>query len=327
MKRVAILGVVLLAALSGMLLTGCMSPATQPALTLEATPSEGYPPLEVTLTAVGQAGGSYTFGVEGKTYTHPSPVLVAWVDELPCTVSVVWEGTGGPYSADTTIGLVNSGPVIGRLVLNGIEDLWTIHPRLRCVVTFPDAHDLEGGPATLVNATVFHAGQGEPNTIFCPPYTGLHPPKPDLYRVRTGQGDLLNAFVFYSTWNAPANVSVNDYPRWKDVRDYVVGDRVQHEGEGYLCKKDTALAATTKVPGVAASYWTPLGAVVPGLDLPYTPPSQGEDGYPGGGLCGLTWPRDLIPGGMTIITATFEDEMGLTTTESWEIPTMPFPGC
>lgn len=30
---------------------------------------------------------------------------------------------------------------------------------------------------------------------------------------------------------------------------------------------------------------------------------------------------------MTIITATFEDEMGARTTESFEIPTMYYPGC
>ena len=326
MKRIALF--VLLVALSGALLTGCLTPVMQQSLDLEATPSAGYPPLEITLTATGQSGGSYTFQFEGQTYTQPSPVLVAWVDELPCAVSVTWEGTGGPFSASVTIGLVNQGPAIGRLLLNGIENLWTIHPRGRYTVTFPDAHDPEGGPVTLVNAIVFHAGQGEPNTIFCPPYTGANPPKPDLYRVRTGAGDLLNAFVFYSTWNAPLNASVNAHPLYRDARTYNIGDKVRVGNTAYSCKKDGTVGIK---PGVTTGWkkaWTEIGPVIMATDLPYTPPSQSEDGYPGAGAtCDPAWASGFIPGGMTIITVTFEDERGATTTESFEIPTMPYPGC
>jgi len=270
MKRIALL--VLLVALSGVLLTGCRTSVVQP-FSLVATPDAGYPPLEVTLTAVGQSGGSYTFQVDGQTHTQRSPVLVAWVDALPCEASVVWEGTGGPHSASTTIGLANEGPVIGPPVLNGIRDLWTIHPKGKYIVTFPDTYDREGGPVTLVDVTVYHTGQQMENTVFCPPYTGAAPPKPDLYRVRTGQGDIFNAFLFWSIWNGPLLI----------------------EGGSYL---------------------------------PYTPPGQAESGYPGASvICGPAWPRNFVHAEMTIITATFEDEMGARTTESWEIPTMQYPGC
>jgi len=272
MKRIALF--VLLVALSGALLTGCLTPVVQQSLGLEATPGAGYPPLEITLTATGQSGGSYTFQFEGQTYTQPSPVLVTWIDELPCTVSVTWEGTGGPLSASVTIGLVNQGPVIGLPVLNGVKNLWTIHPRAKYIVTFPDAYDPEGGAVTLIDVLVYHMGQEELNTVFCPPYTGTQPPRPDLYRVRTSQGDIENAFVFFSTWCAPLDEVCN---------------------------------------------------------LPFLPPGQGASGYPGGVTCDdqpeFLWQPGPIPGGMTLISATFEDEQKAQTTEQWLIPTMPYPGC
>ena len=61
--------------------------------------------------------------------------------------------------------------------------------------------------------------------------------------------------------------------------------------------------------------------------LPYSPPDWGVEGYPGGGTCGLKWPTGSRERTDTIITATFEDEMGATTTRSWDIPTNPYPGC
>jgi len=238
-------------------------------LTLNA-PESGYPPFEATLTAGGVVGGQYTFEVGGKTYTQGDTLKVV-IDELPCDVTVTWNNGGAPQTATKTIYLKNTGPVIGRPVLNAIIDLWTIHPRVRYTVTFPDTYDREGGPVTLVDAIVYNTGQNSENTVFCPPYTGVCPPKPDLYRVRTGQGDIENAFVFYSIWKGP-------------------------------------------IDG--------------GSGLPYSPPSQQEAGYPGApAICGPVWPQDDVSSGMTTITATFEDEMGARTTESWNIPTMFYPGC
>jgi len=256
----------------GVLLSGCtlFTNIDVGVLTLTA-PESGYPPFEATLAAGGVVGGQYTFEVEGKTYMQPENTLTVVIEELPCEVTVTWVGNDLPQTVTKTIYLKNSGPVIGRPVLNAIDNLWTIHPRGRYIVTFPYAYDPEGGPVTLVDVTVYHTGQNSENTVFCPPYTGACPPKPDEYRVRTGQGDIENAFVFYSIWNGP------------------------HDG---------------------------------GSGLPYSPPSQQEDGYPGAPtICGPVWPRDDVPSGMTIITATFEDEMGARTTESWSIPTMFYPGC
>jgi hypothetical protein len=251
-------------------LTGCtLFTGDVGTLTLSA-PEFGYPPFEATLTAGGVVGGQYTFDVGGETRTGGNTLKVV-IHELPCEVTVTWEGDGIPQTVTKTIYLKNTGLVIGCPVLNAIVDLWTIHPRVRYTVTFPDTYDREGGPVTLVDVTVYNTGQQRENTVFCPPYTGACPPKPELYRVSTGQGDIENAFVFYSIWKGPI------------------------EGNS---------------------------------GLPYSPPSQQEAGYPGApALCGPVWPRDDVPSGMTIITPTFEDEMGARTTESWEIPTMYYPGC
>ena len=271
MKRKTLIkkGVVFLLAISFSLLAGCTLFNGSGELTLNA-PESGYPPFSATLIAGGVVGGTYTFDVEGKTYMQGNTLTIV-IHELPCDVTVTWDDGGIPQKVTKTIYLKNTGPVIGRPVLNAIVDLWTIHPRVRYTVTFPMAYDSEGGEVTLIDASVYNTGQGRQNTVFCPPYTGACPPKPDLYRVSTGQGDIENAFVFYSIWNGP-------------------------------------------IDG--------------GSGLPYSPPSQQESGYPGApAVCGPVWPREDVPAGMTIITATFEDEMGATTTESWNIPTMFYPGC
>jgi len=290
-------------------------------------PESGYPPFEATLTAGGVVNGQYTFAVEGKTYIQPENEKTVTIYSLPCDVTVTWIGSGLPQEVTKTIWLKNSGPVIGRPVLNAITNLWTIHPRSKYTVTFPDAHDPEGGDVTLVNATVYHSGQGMEQTVFCPPYTGMNPPEIDLYRVRTGTGDLFNAFIFFSTWKGPTQSSIYDYSKWKDNRQYVIGDLVQYLGSGYMCKRDTIEAASTRIPGTHQGYWTLLGPVVVGSNLPYSPPDQSVDGYPGSGILCLLWPSHFISSGMTVITATFEDEKGATTTESWSIPTNVFPGC
>jgi hypothetical protein len=324
MKR-AIASMIILAV--GVLFAGCTL-FTQDVGTLTLNvPESGYPPFEATLTAGGVINGQYTFEVEGKTVTQPQNVLKVTIYNLPCEVTVTWENGGIPQAVTETIWLKNTGPVIRRPVLNAITNLWTIHPRSKYTVTFPDAHDPEGGDVTLVNATVFHTGQGMEQSVFCPPHTGLNPPKIDLYRVRTGAGDLFNAFIFFSTWKGPTQASIYDYAKWKDNRQYVIGDLVQYNNYGYMCKKDTIGAPSTRIPGTHQGYWTLLGPVVVGSNLPYSPPDQGVSGYPGGSGCGLTWPKQFIPSGMTVITATFEDEKGATTTESWSIPTMVYPGC
>jgi len=308
-----------------MLLTGCtLLTGTDGTLTL-TVPESGYPPFEATLTAGGVPDGMYTFDVEGNTYTQYENVLTVIIDSLPCVVKVTWVGSGVPQTAEETIWLRNASPVIGRPVLNGITNLWTIHPRSRYIVTFPNVHDPENGDVTLVDVTVYHTGQDAYNAVFCPPYTGLTPPKIDLYRVRTNAGDILNSFIFFSTWEEKTQpASVNNYKEWKSGKTYAIGDRVQYSSKGYLCRKATS---STINPDGNLKYWTPLGDVVVGSNLPYSPPDQAIDGYPGSGTTCLPWPTVFISPGMTVITSVWEDEQGDRTTRVDEIPTMVYPGC
>ena len=285
-----------------------------------SVPDSAYPPCEVTLVASGVIGGQFTFTVEGKTYTQPENSLTVTIENLPCTVEVVWESDSGDYQTATArIGLANTGPFIGLPVLNAITNLWTIQPRSKYIVTFPNAYDLQGGVVTLVNVAVFHSGQQLENTVFCPPYLGMNPPKPDVYHV----GAKENAFMFFSTWNGG---EITTY--WLETLDYMIGERVQYVGNIYECRKNTGEAATVKRPGAAPNYWNDKGPIGTTHGLPYPPPSQSLTGYPGRPTtCPPLWSRNYIPSGMTVITATFEDEMGATTTESWSIPTVVFPGC
>jgi len=205
MKHVLVLSIlaVLAAALSGCTLID--PPIEQ--LTVVATPSEGYPPLVVMINASGPSGGWYVFTVEGSTFQRTTGSLQVTIQRLPCVVQVVWTNGRSSLVKTVTVGLVNEGPVIGRPVLGGIVNRWVIIPKWRYVVTFPDAYDPEGGPVTLVDASVRTIGTvSEPNTVFCPPYIGADPPKPDVYHVLTGAGIVENAFVFYSIWNGPLDV-------------------------------------------------------------------------------------------------------------------------
>lgn len=269
MKRMILLAAILFA------LSGCTLLDTPIGTLVLSVPDSAYPPAEVTVVASGVEGGQFTFTIEGKTYTQTNGTLTVTINSAPCEVAVTWIGESGSKTLTRTIWLKNIGPVIGRPVLNAITNQWTIHPRTRYVVTFPFAYDPEGGPLKLIDAKVEYVGY-EDNTVFCPPYTGEKPPKPDEYHVQTGTGMIANAFVFYSMWYGPLDV-----------------DTLGHNG----------------------------------TDLPYTPPSQLEDGYPGGGTCGLTWDTQSRSSSSTVITATFEDEVKATTTESWTIPTNPYPGC
>jgi len=302
------------------LLTGCTLPGNVGTLTLSA-PDSAYPPCSVALVASGVVGGQYTFTVEGKTYTQTNNTLTVTIENLPCTVEVIWESDSGDYQTATArIGLANTGPVIGLPVLNAITNLWIIQPRTKYIVTFPNAYDSQGGDVTLVNVTVFHSGQQLENTVFCPPYLGMNPPKPDVYHV----GARENAFIFFSTWNGGDPI-----PDWLQSLDYMEGERVQYGGNIYECLRDTSKASTVKIPGAASNYWKWERKAGTGQhNLPYPPPSQSLQGYPGRPTtCPPLWGRGYIPSGMTIITATFKDEMGATTTESWEIPTVVYPGC
>ena len=279
MKRVAILASLMLLIFLG----GCwpFTPLGGPVtLTLVASPNTGYPPLVVTLKAVGPDSGQYSFFVEGKTYQQTDPTLKLTINDLPCTAEVTWAGTGGPLTATVEIGLQNTGPVIMRPVFNGKEDIWLLLPWQRYIVTFPGTYDPQGGPVELVDVTVFNGGQAAFSAVFAPPYLGLNPPDPDVYRVKTPTGEIPNAFVFHSHW------------------PIILQSDVQ------------------------------TGSFV--ADLPYSPPGYAEAGYPAdllGCVPEVAWPTENIPSGDTIITATFRDEQGAETTDSWAVPTGFYVGC
>jgi hypothetical protein len=95
------------------------------------------------------------------------------------------------------------------LVLNFITNLWTLHAKQRYIVTYPYAYDPEGGPVTLIDATVEWGDNGE-LAVFCPPYTGVPPwdGTVDEYHVELDTGQMIyNAFLFLQGW--PVHIDNN----------------------------------------------------------------------------------------------------------------------
>jgi len=312
LKLILVLASVLLA------LTGCSLIGPETGVLSLNIPLEGYPPMSVTLEAIGVSGGQYRWKVEGKTYNQPENELSVVIEKLPCVVTVTWVGDGEPQEATQTIELLNTAPVIGDISFFGIDHT-TIVPRTKYIATF-DVSDKEGGPIRMVDASVYARGwlqgelwdkshnyrvgdiandgihvyetiirnrndeppsanwrqlgleeQGTQNTIFCPPFVGENPPKPDVYHVQIGSSEILdNAFMFFSMWSSPLDGASNNMPsipyyRW---------------AYGYL------------------GCWT--------------------------SCCPVYWPTRVIPSGPTVITVTFEDEMGARTTKEFKFGTAPF---
>ena len=189
-----------------------------------SVPDSAYPPATVTLVASGVIGGQFTFTVEGKTYTQTGNSLTVTVNDLPCEVTVVWVGANDSQTATETIWLRNVGPVPGRLVLNFITNLWMLHAKERYIVTYPHAYDPEGGPIKLIDAVIEWGNHGK-LAVFCPPYTGTNPPKPDVYNVRRSSGEMVyNAIMFIMGWGVhiepisglyytpPSQSNIDNYP-------------------------------------------------------------------------------------------------------------------
>jgi len=219
MKRL----ILLILILSLGLLAGCFPTDGVGKLTL-SVPDSAYPPATVTLVASGVIGGQFTFTVEGKTYTQTGNSLTVTVNDLPCEVTVVWVGANDSQTATETIWLRNVGPVPGRLVLNFITNLWTLHAKERYIVTYPHAYDPEGGPIKLIDAVIEWGNHGK-LAVFCPPYTGTNPPKPDVYNVRRSSGEMVyNAIMFIMGWGVhiepisglyytpPSQSNIDNYP-------------------------------------------------------------------------------------------------------------------
>ena len=201
--RSALLGLGLLFVLLS--LGGCLVdlgegalPVAPGGLHVSVSPASGYYPLSVSVVVTPPGvGGQYTFTVEGHTYTQGSNVLRVVLHLLPCEGEVIWERQGQPVQrAQFSVALDNRGPVVGRIRLNGLDDLWYLHPRTRYLVDTPDVYDPEGGPVELVAAHVKVARKAEEDTVFCPPYAG-----PGVYHAFDRNHRLIdNAFVFHCTW-------------------------------------------------------------------------------------------------------------------------------
>jgi len=311
-----------LLALSGCLFDVEPTPGNQ--LIVSVDPTSGYPPVDVTIVASGVTDGQYSFLVEGHTYTQGNGTKIVTIHSLPCEGEVIWERPG--YVAQTETFLVtldNEGPIIGTPRLNGLEDLWYIHPRSRYIVDFPGAYDPDGGPVTLVSVTVQASLKDVPDTVYCPPYEG-----PDVYHAKDRNGHMIkNAFVFHSLWTGPTDAPYNVYPFWKVTRVYVQGDFVNWNNRAYECKRDNDTVGCE--PGVSSNWkkvWIDRGLVGQGTNLPFSPPGYGESGYPGTPLCG-EYDNTRRAAQTTTITAIFRDEQGDETEEAWVIPTGPDPGC
>jgi len=219
MKRILLIFLIL----SLGLLAGCFPTNDVGKLTLRV-PDSAYPPATVTVVASGVIGGQFTFTIEGKTYTQTGNSLTVTINYLPCEVTVVWISGSDTQTATETIWLKNTGPVPGRLVLNFITNLWTLHAKERYIVTYPYAYDPQGGPIKLISATVKWGIYGK-LAVFCPPFTGAQPPKPDEYHVRLSTGEMIyNAFMFIQGWGVyiepisglpyapPSQSNIDDYP-------------------------------------------------------------------------------------------------------------------
>jgi len=180
-------------------------------LAVTITPSSGYRPLAVTIVAKNAVeGGQFKLELEGKTKENSTGVFKVTVYESDSTGTLTWSKPGyASRQARIEIGFENEGPIIGRLRLNGLDDLWYLHPRYRYIVDFPDAYDPEGGLVTLVAAHVQVARKLQEDTVFCPPYEG-----PGVYHAFDRNRRLIeNAFVFHSTWTGPIDTDTA-WPEW-----------------------------------------------------------------------------------------------------------------
>ena len=181
-------------------------------------PSICYPPCTVTLEAKGVAGGQFTFEVEGNTYTQASNTLTVRLTDLPSLdepliATVRWSSGTETQTSKLTISLSNRGPVIGEPTFNGLyaSQFYSLVQSQRFIVEFPDTYDPEGGPVHLVDVDLRSVEWGKRLAIFCPPYEGTEPPKPENYHVKTSLSIIENAFAFYGYWREELDV-VNNLP-------------------------------------------------------------------------------------------------------------------
>ena len=308
--------------LSVSLLLGCFPDPAIEALQLVA-PSEGYPPLAPVLKVIGAASGvQYVWEIEGKTYNQPENELSVVIEKLPCVVTVTIIGNGDPKTLTKTIALRNSGPIIGQPKFYG-KTVTAIIPRQKYIVTFPDAYDAEGGPVTMIDASVYTAGwirgdewkkwkqynYGDVVMIdgeSCESIISNRDDKPpsDNWRLLPHLERGRQNTIFCPPLESARPPTPDVYHAQVDS----LGDPI-----------DNAF--------VFFSMWeSPLDV---DAQVPWCPKSRWMTGYAGcwTSCCPEYWPTWIVPADETIMTVTFVDEMGATTTESFVYPTSPYIPC
>ena len=309
-----VLGIALLA------LNGCIFTPIESTdqLVLSLTPGSGYAPQEISLRASGVSGGEFTLSFAGTDTINKTGLFTIIATEDNCTGTVTWRSDGGEtQSADFFVKIKDAFAITGNIVLNGDAHLWGLHPRSRYVVSVPDL--APGWHIADVHVQV--ARKNVEDTVYCPPYAG-----PGVYHAASPVNNTLmnDAFVFHSTWNGNIDEAVNVYPPWGENHVYVKGDCVNWEDKAYRCRKDDTVGTKPN----KKSAWEEIGDIHYGTGLPYSPPGYGESGYPGHGInCEPGWDKHSYPASITTITITFRNTDCESLTSSWDIPTMPDPGC
>jgi len=282
----------------------------------------GYPPFETTLKAVGVTSGTVAWEVEGEIYNGEEVTVT--INALPCKVTAVLSNN---RTFTKTIALRNSGPILGTPHLQGVLSSGKIVPKNRYIVTFPDAYDKEGGDITMIDASVYTQQW----------LLGDEWNKKKQYVA--GDFAHLDGIVYISmldsTDSEPPNsdwglIDQDEHGRYNTVFCPPYAGETPPK-PGVYHAQDTTLSEIVDNAFIFFSMWSSdLGPA----NLPWCPTSRWMRGYNAlwtdwtpGSYINSFWPNVIIRDITTIITVTFEDELGATTTESFEIDTQDYEPC
>jgi len=291
MKRTTaliLLLILVLLPLGGCLITDDIIPD---ALTLTG-PISCYPPCQVTFEAKGVSGGQYTFAVEGKEETQASSTFNVRLKDLPSlseplVATVRWTNGTDTQTAEWTIALKNSSPVVGEPTFNGLYayQFCSLVQYWRYTVESPDTHDAEG-PVHLVDVEVWSEEWGRHLAIFCPPHEGADT-KPGVYHVKKTDcsGMIDNAFVFYGYWEEAVSTETK--------------------------KPIAPIQGELTYPSVSHCTDSP-GYSVPANPSPFEM---------------IHWPIRPVRAGVLVIKETWADEKDQRTIETFRIPIAAFERC
>jgi len=294
-------------------LSGC-SPVIQD-LALDA-PDGGYPPFTTTMSVAGSNATQYVWEIEGKTHNQPENSIDVVINKLPCVVTVTMLGDGDPKTLTKTIELINTEPEIVDIEFYG-NDIDIIVPVTKYIVTV-NTTDKEGGDVRIVDVSVYtpqwlvgnvwksyktyypgNIVSVQTASYICVTRNNEEPPNENWRKLGYDEQGRYNT-VFSTPF-------VGDYPPKPDEYQAQVSYNIVLEDSF-----------------VFFSMWD--SPIEGNSNLPWTPKSRFMDGYLGCWVncCEQYWPKDAVPSGVTIITITVEDEMGMKSTKSFEFPASPY---